>query len=273
MAEVETPEPSDPTAPETPAAAPGTSPGEPPAPPAEESFINPNELPAELRPHWKKMHRSYTKALERTKEAASKAALVDRFYGDPAFAEQTIQQWAAQRGYQLTRAQAAAVAQQAQAATDPAPGELPPELAWLQPILDRYIDRRVAPVQQRLQSDTRDRRTGEYQQLAEQLSEAAPGWETHEPDMIELLDYLQGDKFTHPRFGSKLALLHNLVTGQAVATAARRMGEAAKSRAPTGTSGRTVESNLEERIRTAPNNRAAWDLAKREILAKQGAGR
>ena len=49
----------------------------------DESFIDPASLPPELKPHWSRMHRAYTQALEGARGVQDKASTVDRFYSDP----------------------------------------------------------------------------------------------------------------------------------------------------------------------------------------------
>jgi hypothetical protein len=246
----------------TPAATPRATDAEP------QSFIDPGQLPAELKPHWTRMHRAYTKALEKARGGSSEAeGLVKRFWSDGEYAAQILQQRAAQLGYRLSKADARAIAQQgAQPGTSPAAdddGLLPPELKWMQPTLDRYIEARLGPERQRTQAKEVSARSAEYDEIAEELAETAPGWEAHEDDMLELLSFLQGRDMRHRRWGSKLALLHNLVTGQAhaVATLARRTADAARARTTTGQPGRSVAPNLSEQIRKAPTNEHAWELA------------
>jgi len=59
---------------------------------AEESFISPKDLPDEVKPHWRRMHRAYTKFREGAGEMEKKAALVDRFNTDQDFTLQVIQE-------------------------------------------------------------------------------------------------------------------------------------------------------------------------------------
>src|SRR3972149_88297 len=219
------------------------------APPKEESFITPSELPEELKPHWKRMHRAYTKVMEGHKQLEEKAALVDRFGTDPGFALQTIQQAAQQMGYSLTKAQAAQVVESAAASVGGgAPAELveavkarlSPELQWMaKSLADTQwvgMQMQVAPIQKEREQERVTRRNQEYQELAEELGEQAPGWEEHEDDMEELLTFLKSDRMKHRKFGSKLTLLHGIVTGNAsaVASAVRRVGEAGRNRSGTG---------------------------------------
>lgn len=259
----------------------GTPAGDTPAPqpratetPAE-SFINPSDLPPELKPHWSRMHRAYTKALEKAKTSGGgeHAATIQRFWNDPDYATQVIQQRAQQLGYSLTKAEARAIAAQGGgAAAGGDPGDLPAELSWMRPFLEKAIqsgvERRLQPIQQHARTQEVSAKTAEYDDLATELAETAPGWEAHEDDMSSLLSFLQGPALRDRRWGSKLALLHALVTGQghAVATLARRTADAARSRSTTGQPGRTVAPNLSEQIRKAPSQNDAWKLAEQAGL-------
>ena len=253
------------------------------APPKEESFIDPSELPEELKPHWKRMHRAFTKRMEETKDIKDKAALVDQFRSDPNFALQTIQQAAQQMGYQLTKAQAAQVVESAAASVGGgAPSELveavrarlSPELQWMaKSLADTQwvgMQMQMAPMQKEREQERVSRRNEEYGALAEELGEQAPGWEEHEDDMEELLTFLKSDSMKSRKFGSKLSLLHGIVTGNAsaVASAVRRMGEAGKNRTATGQSGRSTSPNIEKRVREAKTNQEAWDEAAKHAVAE-----
>lgn len=283
----------------------GESPPQAPAPPAAppasdaaafpETFTNPADLPPELRTIYGKMHKSYEKIVAKARGVTEKAALVDRFYSDPQFATETVQQWAAQQGFALTKREAAAAATEAMRGTQPPAtrgarvpdelveaiaAELPPELQWLaRPLAAsnwKAHQATMGPVLETREREARDSRTQEYETLAEELSEAAPGWEEHEEDMAAILDFLTSKALRHKRWGSKLALLHTLATGQgtAVREATRRMGEAARSRTTTGQSGRTMAPNVTERVLKARSTGDALQIAvehAREQLRQAGA--
>ena len=246
------------------------------APPKEESFINPSELPEELKPHWKRMHRAYTKVMEGHKQLEEKAALVDRFGTDPGFALQTIQQAAQQMGYSLTKAQAAQVVESAATAVgggaplelvEAVRARLNPELQWMaKSLADTQwvgMQMQMAPLKKEREQEQATRRNAEFAELSEELGEQAPGWEEHKDDMEELLTFLKSDNMKHRKFGSKLALLHGIVTGNAsaVASAVRRMGEAGRQRTGTGQVSRSTGTNIDKRVREAKTNQEAWDIA------------
>ena len=109
------------------------------------------------------MHRAYTKRLEEIRGVRDKAALVDRFWSDPAFARESIQSRAQQLGITLPpTAGASAPAGTGTSGAEPPreflaaiEAKLSPELRWMAPALasatweaTRSV---VAPLQQRTQ--------------------------------------------------------------------------------------------------------------------------
>ena len=246
-----------------------------------ESFINPADLPEELKPHWRRMHGAYTKALERTKGAGDKAQLVDRFWSDRDFAQQTIQQWAQQMGVPISfgNGSPASAPSGGAATTTPSTADVPagliqaveqqlgPELRWMAGPLAASVWKAQAHVLQPFLRDSKAKeasaKEAEYEELSAELTETAPGWETHEEDMTALLDFLQSASMRSRRWGSKLELLYKLVTGDAAAisTATRRMSDAARNRTVTGQPGRSAVDNIEERVRKAATPREAFQIA------------
>ena len=254
----------------------------------EGATLDPNQLPDAIKPIFKKMQGAYTRKMQEIAKVREQAGIVDKFYNDRDFALNTLTQWATQNGYQIApvgaqfpqRQQTA----QPQRAGDP-PAEfvetvkanLPPELQWMaehqakanwaamQAILQPVI-------QQTKQSQTeyRQQQAGqEYDRIADEFSQTVPGWEEHEDQMSDLLEFLQGPQMRHPQYGTKHQLLYNLVTGNAAATAqvVKRMNGAAKNRPSTGMStGRTV-SNLADRVRQAKTGQDAFRLAAQAALA------
>ena len=259
-----------------------------PAGKKEEQFFDSSAVPDELKPVWKKMQGAYTRKMQSIGDLKEKAALVDQFRSDPNFALQTIQQAAQQMGYSLSKAQAAQVVESAATAVgggapaelvEAVKGRLSPELQWMaKSLADTQwvgMQMQMAPIQKEREQERVTRRNQEYQELAEELGEQAPGWEEHEDDMEELLTFLKSDGMKHRKFGSKLALLHGIVTGNAsaVASAVRRMGEASRNRTGTGQVSRSTGTNIDKRVREAKTNQEAWDVAAKhavEELERQG---
>ena len=86
---------------EEPAQAVQPAPGE-----AEETFLkgatlDPNKLPEEIKPIFKKMQGAYTRKMQEIAANREKLELVDRLYNDRDFAFQQVAQWAAQNGFQI----------------------------------------------------------------------------------------------------------------------------------------------------------------------------
>ena len=271
-------EPVDAGAPDVDAAESGaTQDTTPPVPqaakPREEQFIDPSQLPEELKPHWKRMHGTYNKKLESINARKADIDLIDRFRSDPTFARQVLQQEAQRLGFNLGAPQVQAQPGTAQPGSAPAQlvhairSKLSPELQWMAESLaeSQWAAHQAltAPIAEREQARERSTRQGQYEELAAKLTETAPGWEQHEDDMLDLLNFLQSPQMTHRRWGDKLSLLFNMATGNAAATAAaaRQMGQAARQATRTGQPGRSTTSNLSERVLKAANNRAAIEIA------------
>lgn len=248
----------------------------------EESFIDLKDLPPELKPHWKRMHGAYTKKMQTFKATSDKAALVDRFNTDPSFALQTLQQVATQHGYQLVKPGQTLAPVQAtpspggtpQAIVEAVQAKLAPEIQWMAPALAAAVQTgmQLALKPEREAAATRDRQTRQeaYSELADELTGAAPGWEQHEDDMEHLLAFLQSDRLTDKRWGSKLQLLYNLATAnaEAVNTATQRMSAAGRNRIRAGGTSRTVTDNYQERIQKAQTQQQKFAIAAEQAVAE-----
>lgn len=258
---------------------PGTEapdPGSTDTPPVSvDEFISPQELPAEVVPHFKRMQAAYTRKMQALAADRDKVELVTRFRSDPEFARQLIAAEAQRMGLTL-QAPPPANGQPAPNGTPGAPppelvarieASLSPELKWMAPQMAAATwastQMYIQPLAQRSQQADQEARTQQYEALVAQLSEALPGWEAHEEDMAEVHRWLKSDAMTHPRFGSKLELLYHAVTRNAAAvrTATQRMTDAARSASRTGQSNRTSLPNITDRVRKAASTREAWDIA------------
>jgi len=242
-----------------------------------EKLVPPNELPEELKGHWKRMHGAYSKVLSSAKSIQEKAAVVDRFYQDQEFAKQTLVGWAAQNGYQLlpVGAQQQQAQQGAQQQAVKAPSEfvemakanLPPELQWMaEPnanMMWAATQKMLAPLVQHQQTQSQAQRSAEYDRLSEELSNTAPGWEAQEQDMSALLDFFSSPNMTHPRFGSKLTMLYNMVTGNgaALAEATKRVNNAVRNRPSSQRGGVRQTVNISDQVLNAKSTDDAWDAA------------
>jgi hypothetical protein len=87
---------------------------------------------------------------------------------------------------------------------------------------------------------------------------------------------------THPKYGNRLEALYTLTqmlngnNGQATATAARRIGEAARNRTTTGRASGNPAPNYTDQVRKASTSREAFAIAAKaaeELMASGGGGR
>lgn len=265
-----------------------TSPGEPEGETTpeketpEDSFVSEKDIMEKIRANpdldhvFKKMQGTYTKKMQGISTLRDKAEAVDRFWSDPEYARQVLQQRTSQLGLSPTQAPSQAAGGDGSPVTR-APSELvdavkrnlSPELQWMAETIANahWAAHQVTarPVEERRQNEQMAQRLDQYEEMAAALSEKAPGWEDHEDEMEELLNFLESDKMHHKRFGSKLDILYAIVTGNAtaIAEASRRMSGAARSRTPasSGGAGRTSGPNTEERIKKAKTPQEQWDIA------------
>lgn len=239
----------------------------------------------ELNQVFTKMQGAYTRKTQNIAELRNQAAIVNRFNSDPEFARQTIQQRAQQLGLNLASPSQQAGPMNGASKTMPpdlveaVKANLSPELQWMAPALaaSQWAGMQMAlqPIAEQQAQSARSTRDQEYESMAAQLSEKAPGWEQHEEEMQHLLTFLQSPKMSDRRWGNKLELLHRLTSGdgQATAEAARRMGQAAKSRAVAGSPMAAQTVNIAEQVRKPKNSQEAWDIAAKHAvaeLARQG---
>lgn len=261
-----------------------------PAAPVVDEFTPLTEVPEPLRPHARRMQADYTKktqqlaelrrSLEPVKESA---AVVQRFWQDPEYAETILRQRAQQLGYTLARPGAGQPTPNGpgtpppgapSSADSPPPAfvqeleaSLSPELRWMAPAMAPALWKGVAhllhPVLQKDQARDQEQTAATESAITEALSQSFPGWEAYAADMQALDAFLQSGKPTHPRFGSRKACLYRLAAGPGAAAseATRRMAEAAKARTTTGTAARTTVPNIADRVRKAKTTSEAMQIA------------
>lgn len=261
--------------------------------PAEESFVDPSTLPPELKGHWSRMHKAFTQSREELKRGREATQMVQRFFSDPQFAEQTLQQRAAQMGYQLVRPgqngqqNGGYAAQNGQDGQIPhefvqiAQQNLPPELQWMAPhmaasqvaIAKQIAQQMVEPVMQNTRKQAFDQ---EFSRYEAELTEKHPDWIQHENTMDEIRAWWQSPSMSHPKYGNKLEWLYKMATEQqaSVTEATKRMRAAAKNRSSFSHTPSHSAPNIGQRVAQATSNDEAWDIAHRYALEqarKQGA--
>ena len=295
----ETPElPLDETPADTPTSepAPTPEPTETPAP-TEESFLKDPDLLAKIRANkdlnhfFGKMQGAYTKDRQERKAAYEAAQTVQRFYSDPAYADQVMQARAAQLGYQLVKpGQGNGPPSAANGQANTVPSELVndlktafgPELGWMAekmaPAIYGYTQRMLQPLQQQTQQTARQTLEAEFEKAESEMDAKYPGWDAKEQDLSALLGWLQNGKPMHPTYGNRyeaLLKLHDVLNGNAIGTQAalQQMRTAARNKIGTGASGPTPEVDFTKQIREEPNRRKSWDLIVKQAeatLARKG---
>jgi DNA-binding transcriptional MerR regulator len=236
------------------------------------------------------MHAAYTKTREDLKRGREAYSTVQRFYSDPDYQLQVLQQAAAQRGMRLSSIEQAAQAQtngQTAHAGVQAPadfverikGGLAPELQWMAPQLAAAQWAAIQPLIQERQHEKLASKTQELESAEAEFAQQMPGWEAEEEDMNNVLEWLQSGSPKHQRWGNRYAALHKLTlmlkghNGHAVQEAANRMAEAARSRTTSSGGGRPAGDNYQERVLKAATGREAMEFAQKqaiEELKRQG---
>jgi hypothetical protein len=270
-----------------------TTPAEKAAKLAEEHFIDPSTLPDEIKPHWKRMHGAYNKRLEEIRAGKQDIEFLAKFRSDPEFARTVLQAEARRFGYDLAAPNGAdkpaTTRPQQQGGDAPPPdmierirSRLAPELQWMAEDHAKaaWEARRITdePKEQQARARQQADLIAAFNDQAEKLTAAAPGWEEHESDMNELLGFLKSPALTHPKFGAKLDLLYRAVApsnGRARVEAIRAQAEAARNASRTGQPGRSTVTNIPDRVRKASTTREAMAIAveeaEREVRANGGA--
>lgn len=246
------------------------------------------QLPQELQRHAKALKKrlvgAYTRKTQDLAEIRRRAEFADRFESDPQFRADVIRQYAGQSGSPPTAPPTAQGSTQVPAQyVELRKRTLPQELHWMAEHLAMGDYQRdlamyqgyIHPLQQRYETSQREAATREYQRVEAEFAEHNPGWDAHEDDMVDVLNFLKSPNLNHPRWGNKIELLYRLATAdkqesQAVVQALERTAQAAKNKTITGSGGRTIAPNIEDRVRKAATDREAWDLAKQAAKAARG---
>lgn len=160
---------------------------------------------------------------------------------------------------------------------------LRPELQWMAEDLalgdfqrDQAMQQRyLTPLAQTLQAQQLAARQASYHEVKEDLSARHPGWEAHEDEMVELVQFLQSPALKHPKYGNKLELIYRMVNGgqvqqQAVQQMLAKTAQAATAKSTvSGPAGRSTVPDTEERIRSAKSDTDAWSLIAATVGGKR----
>lgn len=258
----------------------------------EEQFFDPAHLSPELREQHRRMQASFTKRMQslraKEKDLGPKAAMVDRFNTDPAYARQVIEQIAPRLGLALAPTAGTPGPQGTPSApttsldgiTQLLTSKLGPDLAFLAPALAPAIletsqamtRAAIAPLEQRVVGQSEASRRAEEDRLMGELDASMPGWEEQYGDQMRELDaYLASDALTHPTFGNKYELYLRLLNPSIPRReAVRDIGRAARNRVGTGRAGTQAAPNVSETIRKAHQQggwNAAWEAAIKNVDA------
>ena len=268
--------------------------------PEDASFFDPAQLPEELQGHWKRMQAAFTRGRQKDREtargASEKAMMVDRFYNDPAYALQVLQQVAPALGVRIETGQrtpaptqeTSGTASRSVAAMEGKLAErLGPDLAWLAPKLaegvlasiEETTQQAIAPLREQLaaqqareQQVTQQAFEAEQARVMAALDAQMPGWEEQYGGQMRELDaFLNSNALTHPTFGSKHELYLKLLNPAAFRVqAVRDIGRAAANRVASGRTGSTASPGMVAKIRekhTKEGWQAAWKFAIQNIDA------
>lgn len=251
----------------------------------DEALIPFDQLPPELRPHQARMTKAYQEKMKGIREQQQKIDAFDRFMNDADYQRQFLQNAARQLGMELRPAGNSTNGQQATQGRESASSDVQrlaeealadqPDLQFLagpiakiaERIANATVESRISPYEAEQKQARAHQQEAEFDQMVEQLSESAPGWETYEDEMANLWQFFEraskGGPRMHPKYGNVLSMMHRLVTGdaQAEARAGRRMRTALGARDTTSTGRQATRPNVRDLIDKAPDDDDKWNIA------------
>jgi hypothetical protein len=163
---------------------------------AMDTFFDPSKLPDELKVAYKQMQAAYTRKTQDIAKQRQKIEAYDQATRDPIG---TMQQWAAQYGMQLTRAEARQAIQQQQEqsqAEEWQPKTWDDVLNRAKSMAKEEIMREMAPVMQNVQKM-------QATSIEKQLADIDPNWRVYEDDMRQTLQ-------RHPTLVGDVSMLYRL---------------------------------------------------------------
>lgn len=150
-----------------------------------DEHFDPKTLPAELQSGYKQMQAAFTKRMQGISQDRELLDRARSFMADPVT---SMQQMAAQYGYQLSKRDAQAMVNQQQGGTwDPASGEPPPDWNTVLSVAEQRAEQRLmqkfGPVIQNVQQM-------QASNIEKQLDDLDPQWRTYEDSMrVNLKDH------------------------------------------------------------------------------------
>ena len=141
---------------------------------SDDLFMDPNDLPDELRGHFKRMQRGYTKKMQSLAESKQKVDAYDAFARDPL---QTMRNLAAQYGYTL---EAKDANKGSGDSSDDAPETWEQVYERATQLATENVMKQMAPYLEQIQSQ----RT---RQIEATLDDVAPEWREYQDEMSQML--------------------------------------------------------------------------------------
>ncbi len=143
----------------------------------EETFFDPKDLAPELMPAYKSMQKAFGKKMEAIKANKKKIEAYDAYSKDPVT---QLQSMAAQMGYKLTRAEAAAAVQDGDGAAA-STGEWQPQ-TW-----NDVFSKATEVIMQKLNPVLADVQATKKMNVEKLLDDSCPDWRQYEDEMTALL--------------------------------------------------------------------------------------
>lgn len=236
------------------AATPGGGTSATPAP-AEETFFDPKTVPDELKPAYNQMRNAFTKKMQGLSQSKEKVTAYDAFLADPVT---SMQRFAQQYGYKLSRAEATAAvdAQGAESMEDWQPKSWNEVMQRMEQTVMDKVRQQLDPVFKGVQKVT-------AHNIEQQLSQIDENWQLYEDDM-------KSNIAAHPTLVNDVAKLYRMsvpedvLTSRAVQTALKKLEDKAKGAQVHGSqpSPRSAPAT-----KAAKNFQEAVEIAKAQVAA------
>lgn len=151
----------------------------------EETFTDPHELPDELKPHFKKMQASFTRAMQKVKGDGEKVALYNKMMEDP---EGAVKLLAERVGLSVSRTGSGEVEADSEQETD--------TVRWIRSIINKELGKSLDPMR-------KENAKVQAQQKIDYLDSRYPDWYLYEDVMADLAK-------KHPSLKDDLDMLYKL---------------------------------------------------------------